>query len=66
MTCKYFSRQVVLADMLILIGNIENFVDAFSALEWVTYGAVFFGLVVMRVVEPDRPRPFKVINIHYQ
>jgi len=48
-----------MADILILIGSIESFVDAFSALEWVTYGAVFFGLIVMRVVEPDRPRPFK-------
>ena len=43
-----------------MIGSIENFVDAFNALEWLTYGAVFFGLIVMRVAEPDRPRPFKV------
>ncbi len=46
--------------VLVIIGNIESIIDAFSALEWSLFGVAFFGLIVMRITEPDRPRPFKV------
>ncbi len=52
--------------VLIIIGDIESIIDAFSALEWATFGMAFFGLIIMRITEPDRPRPYKVLIVYFQ
>ncbi len=56
-----FSIQVLIAGILVLIGNIDGFVNAFNATSWFFYGSAIFGLIIMRITEPDKPRPFKVV-----
>ena len=46
---------------MISIGDIDKFINAYSAVTWFTYGSALFGLIVMRLTLPDQPRPFKVI-----
>ncbi len=49
-----------MAAVYILIGNIESLVNIFTATMWFWYGTAIFGLIVMRLTLPDKPRPFKV------
>ncbi len=52
--------QNLAAAVYILIGNLENLINVFSATEWFWYGAGIFGLIIMRLTLPNKHRPFKV------
>ena len=49
--------------MLICVGTIEQIIDAFVATIWVFYGLSLLGIIIMRLTEPERRRPFKVLCI---
>ena len=40
--------------------GLQTFVMFFSFAVWLTYGMALFGVVVLRIQQPDLPRPFKV------
>ena len=40
--------------------GLQTFVMFFSFAVWLTYGMALFGVVVLRIRQPDLPRPFKV------
>ena len=45
---------------MILVGTINQLIDAFNAASWVFYGLAIGGLLIMRITHEDVPRPFKV------
>ncbi len=54
------SAQVLATNLLIVIGSLDSLLNAMSAVNWALYGVAFAGLIIMRITEPDRQRPFKV------
>ena len=53
--------QAILATIMIIVGNIGELIDAFSAAAFVFYLLVFIALIILRVTHPKEPRPFKVL-----
>jgi len=52
--------QTLATNILIAIGSLDSLLNAMSAVNWALYGTAFIGLIIMRITEPDRQRPFKV------
>jgi L-type amino acid transporter 9 len=52
--------QSCLSCVLVVVGGIEELIDAASTASWVFYGSVFLGLLVLRRTHSDQHRPFKV------
>lgn len=50
----------VIASAMVLMGEIFQLIDFFSFTAWFFYGLTMFSLIVMRVTQKDRPRPYKV------
>ncbi|XP_065071570.1 LOW QUALITY PROTEIN: b(0,+)-type amino acid transporter 1-like [Rhopilema esculentum] len=46
--------------ILVLGGGTQSLVIYYSFAIWFTYGLAIFGVIVLRVRQPDLPRPFKV------
>ncbi|XP_052815410.1 b(0,+)-type amino acid transporter 1-like isoform X2 [Mya arenaria] len=52
--------SVILACVLVLAGEIFALIDFFSFTAWFFYGLTMASLIVLRVTQKDRPRPYKV------
>ena len=51
--------QAVIAQVMILSGNIEGLIDFFSFTVWIFYGMAMFALILLRKTKPDIARPYK-------
>ena len=52
--------QSVISAVYILMGNIDQLINAFSAALWLFYALGIFGIFIMRITHKDKHRPFKV------
>lgn len=52
--------HAVIAQIMILGGNIEGLIDFFSFTVWIFYGMAMFALILLRKTKPDIARPYKV------
>ena len=56
------SFQALIAQLMILGGNIEGLIDFFSFTVWIFYGMSMLALLVLRKNKPDIARPYKVVK----
>ena len=54
---------------MVFISGLETLIDFFSFITWTVYGAVMFGLLLLRWRQPNLKRPYKVSggnNVDYK
>ena len=56
----FFLFKALIAQIMILSGNIESLIDFFSFTVWIFYGMSMFALLLLRKSNPDLARPYKV------
>lgn len=60
----FFYLQVILAIILVLMGEIFALIDFFSFTAWFFYGLTMASLIVLRCTQKERQRPYKVSRVH--
>ena len=56
--------QTLIAASMVLMGEIFELIDFFSFTAWFFYGLTMLSLIVLRVTQKDRPRPYKVSHCY--
>ena len=56
--------QVILACVLVLMGEIFALIDFFSFTAWFFYGLTMLSLIVLRCTQKERVRPYKVSTVN--
>ena len=52
--------QTTAATVYAVSGNVSSLINGFNAAVWIFYGLNFAGIIILRITERNRPRPFKV------
>ena len=50
---------------MVLMGEIFELIDFFSFTAWFFYGLTMFSLIVLRITQKERPRPYKVGSLSF-